>query len=118
MHLPHSSIANHSIVQAQHLPHVTPNSGKDRLRHPAKTNRSQKKEEAIMAYVNTTRAASTSVSDRFANLFAGFSAMVARRRIYDRTVRELASLTDRELSDLGIARSLIGSIAREAAYGK
>jgi uncharacterized protein YjiS (DUF1127 family) len=82
------------------------------------TNRSQKKEEAIMAYVNTTRAASTSVSDRFANLFAGFTAMVARRRIYDRTVRELASLTDRELSDLGIARSLIGSIAREAAYGK
>jgi uncharacterized protein YjiS (DUF1127 family) len=71
-----------------------------------------------MAYVNTTRAASSSVSDRFSGLFAGVSAMIQRRRVYDRTVRELASLTDRELSDLGIARSLIASIAREAAYGK
>jgi uncharacterized protein YjiS (DUF1127 family) len=71
-----------------------------------------------MAYVNTTRANEVSASSRFAGLFAGFSAMIARRRVYDRTVRELSTLTDRELSDLGIVRSLIGAIAREAAYGK
>lgn len=71
-----------------------------------------------MAYVNTTRAAQSSVSDRFSGLFAGISAMIQRRRVYDRTIRELRELTDRELADLGIARSLISEIARAAAYGK
>lgn len=71
-----------------------------------------------MAYVNSTRAVQTSASDRISGFFASISAMLARRRIYDRTIRELSQLTDRELSDLGIARSLIGEIARESAYGK
>jgi len=71
-----------------------------------------------MAYVNSTRAVSATASDRVSGIFAAISAMLARRRVYDRTVRELRQLTDRELSDLGIARSLIGEIAREAAYGK
>lgn len=71
-----------------------------------------------MAYVNTTRAAQSSVSDRFTALFAGFSAMMQRRRVYDQTVRELRVLTDRELSDLGISRSAIPDVARAAAYGK
>ncbi len=34
---------------------------------------------------------------------------------YSRTVAELESLTNRELADLGIARSDIGRLAREAA---
>ncbi|MES2434255.1 MAG: DUF1127 domain-containing protein [Pseudomonadota bacterium] len=71
-----------------------------------------------MAYVNTTRAVSATASDRISGVFAAISAMLARRRVYDRTIRELRQLTDRELSDLGIARSLITEIAREAAYGK
>ncbi|MDB5660025.1 MAG: hypothetical protein JWS10_2640 [Cypionkella sp.] len=71
-----------------------------------------------MAYANTTRAVQVSASDRITGIFASISAMLARRRIYDRTIRELRQLSDRELSDLGIARSLIGEIAREAAYGK
>ena len=71
-----------------------------------------------MAYVNSARAVQASATDRFSGIFAAISAMLARRRVYDRTVRELRQLTDRELSDLGIARSLIGDIAREAAYGK
>ncbi len=71
-----------------------------------------------MAYVNTTRAVQASATDRVSGIFASISAMLARRRVYDRTIRELRQLTDRELSDLGIARSLITEIAREAAYGK
>ena len=43
---------------------------------------------------------------------------ISQRRVYARTVAELNSLTDRELTDLGISRLGITEIAREAAYGK
>ena len=71
-----------------------------------------------MAYVNQTRAGQLSVSDRVVGLFAGFSAAVQRRRIYSQTLSELRALSDRELTDLGISRSMIAEIARDAAYGK
>jgi uncharacterized protein YjiS (DUF1127 family) len=78
----------------------------------------QKTDEAIMAYVNSTRANTVSLSDRFGSLIAGFKAALARRRVYDQTVRELASLSDRDLADLGINRAVIAQVASEAAYGK
>lgn len=71
-----------------------------------------------MAYVNATRTHSPSVMDRFAALTQNFRAAMARRRIYTETVSELRALSDRELSDLGIARATIHDIAQEAAYGK
>ena len=40
-----------------------------------------------------------------------------RRRLYTRTQAELASLSDRDLADIGISRLQIRDIAREAAYG-
>ncbi|MCQ0970803.1 DUF1127 domain-containing protein [Paracoccus sp. TK19116] len=40
-----------------------------------------------------------------------------RRAIYRRTVRELNDLTNRDLDDLGINRSMISSIAYDAAWG-
>jgi len=43
MQLLHGSIEHTAIVQLQHLPHVTPNSGTEGLRHPANTTRSQNK---------------------------------------------------------------------------
>jgi uncharacterized protein YjiS (DUF1127 family) len=58
------------------------------------------------------------MAERFGSLFAGVKAAMARRRIYDQTVRELCALSDRDLTDLGISRSTISSIATEAAYGK
>ena len=71
-----------------------------------------------MAYVNTTRATHPTLADRFGALLSAVKAAFARRRIYDQTVRELRALSDRDLTDLGINRSMIGSIATEAAYGK
>ncbi|KAF0173460.1 MAG: hypothetical protein FD162_1744 [Rhodobacteraceae bacterium] len=71
-----------------------------------------------MAYVNSTRATQSSVSDRFSGVFAAVSAMMQRRRIYAQTLRELRSLSDRELTDLGLCRSMIVEVSREAAYGK
>jgi uncharacterized protein YjiS (DUF1127 family) len=72
----------------------------------------------MMAYVNTTRATKLSVADRFAALFAGLNAAAQRRRVYTQTLHELRSLSERELIDLGMHRSMITEIAREAAYGK
>jgi uncharacterized protein YjiS (DUF1127 family) len=74
--------------------------------------------ENIMAYVNTSRAASFGLADRFAAALQSVKAAMSRRAIYTQTVRELNALSPRELADLGIARSQIGEIAHEAAYGK
>lgn len=71
-----------------------------------------------MAYVNTSRAASLSLADRFPGFIASVKAALARRAVYLQTVRELDALTDRELADLGLSRLEIPTLAREAAYGK
>jgi uncharacterized protein YjiS (DUF1127 family) len=70
-----------------------------------------------MAYVNSTRTNQASVVERFTGLFAGFSAALQRRRVFNQTMSELRALSNRELADLGIVRSMIPSIARDAAYG-
>lgn len=44
-------------------------------------------------------------------------AELGRRRVFRKTLRELNSLNKRELSDLGINRSMIRRLAHEAAYG-
>lgn len=46
-----------------------------------------------------------------------FKAEFARRRLYRKTVRELNTLTAGELADLGLNRSMIRNLAREAVYG-
>ncbi len=38
-------------------------------------------------------------------------------RLFRRTRAELAGLSDRELADLGLNRSMITSVAHEAVYG-
>ncbi|AUH35391.1 hypothetical protein CUV01_11325 [Paracoccus tegillarcae] len=48
---------------------------------------------------------------------AGMQENRARNAVYRQTIRELNSLTERDLSDLGIHRSMIRRIALEAAYG-
>ena len=40
-----------------------------------------------------------------------------RRSAYDRTLRALESMSDRDLADVGISRLSIKEIAQEAAYG-
>lgn len=72
-----------------------------------------------MAYLNTTtRAAGFGLRDRFAALVRLYNEGAARRRVYRQTVNELMSLSDRELADLGIHRSLITRVALEAANAK
>lgn len=52
---------------------------------------------------------------RFAALRAEWDAWRARRAMFRRTYDELAALSGRELADIGLHRSEIGRVAREAA---
>jgi uncharacterized protein YjiS (DUF1127 family) len=71
-----------------------------------------------MAYVNSTRSLNISFADRLGNIAKSVKFALNRRRLFNRTVRELNALSDRELADLGIHGSMIKQIATEAAYGK
>ncbi|WP_188789123.1 DUF1127 domain-containing protein [Salipiger pallidus] len=59
---------------------------------------------------------STHGRSAFAGIVAAFRERSARRRLYKDTLRELNSLSSRELSDLGLHRSMIRRIAYQAAY--
>lgn len=48
-------------------------------------------------------------------LRARLAEVIARRRAYAATLRELNALTERELNDLGLSRGDIRRVAREAA---
>lgn len=54
---------------------------------------------------------------RFAHMVADLRDYLARRAMYRQTTRELGELNDRELADLGMSRSMIRSVAYEAAWG-
>lgn len=69
-----------------------------------------------MAYVNSTRSAQVSFSDRFAAIVKVAKDLIERRRVYNQTLFELNNLSDRDLSDLGLSRASISEVAREAAY--
>ena len=69
-----------------------------------------------MAYVNTN--VNSSLVSRVLAATAVITTVLRQRQVYLSTQRELNSLSNRDLSDLGIHRSMIAEIAREAAYGK
>lgn len=66
-----------------------------------------------MAYATSSRPAEA--AGAAAGLFDRLARMLRRRKVYRATVRELSALTTRELSDLGIPRSMITRVALEAA---
>lgn len=70
-----------------------------------------------MAYVNNTRSASPALSAEVGGILKSIKVAIERRAVYARTVRELNSLSDRELADLGISRVSIRDVAAQAAYG-
>ena len=70
-----------------------------------------------MAYVNSSRATSFGVFDRVSALVASVKLSLQRRATYQQTLHELNSLSDRDLTDLGLSRASIRDVARQAAYG-
>jgi uncharacterized protein YjiS (DUF1127 family) len=71
-----------------------------------------------MADLNVTRIASIGLGDRIAAALSSIRDAARRRAVYRQTLRELNALSARDLHDLGIHKSMIGRVAREAAYGK
>ncbi|WP_370304137.1 DUF1127 domain-containing protein [Pseudooceanicola sp.] len=67
---------------------------------------------------HTLRASSNGVHlvERIRAAFHGLEKAYARKALYWRTVKELQSLSDRDLRDLGISRSAIRGLARETVY--
>lgn len=69
-----------------------------------------------MTHVNYAKTFEAGLIDRSLNVLKRASVRLARFRVYRQTVAELESLSDRELADLGLARTSIRAVAREAAH--
>lgn len=73
-----------------------------------------------MAYYTQTR--TNSLVERAlvgtAQAFDKAAAAYAKYRVYTTTLNELRTLSSRDLSDLGLSRAMLKSIARDAAEGK
>jgi uncharacterized protein YjiS (DUF1127 family) len=70
-----------------------------------------------MTYNTDTPFFGFSLGDRFEAMRAELADKFAKRKVYRTTVAELESLSNRDLADLGLSRSMITGIALEAAYG-
>lgn len=72
-----------------------------------------------MAYIAQAHVAhaENNLRGRFMTAIQRMQENRARRAVYRQTVRELNALSTRELDDLGISRSMIRSLAQEAAFG-
>lgn len=71
-----------------------------------------------MTYNTDTGLAGFSFAQRFSALKVELAEKAAKRKVYRTTLKELSDLSDRDLTDLGLSRSMIKGIALEAAYGK
>lgn len=70
-----------------------------------------------MAYVTQFTTAHVRGESRIMSLIADMRDAWARHRVYRNTLNELNGLSGRELNDLGLNRSMLKSVALEAAYG-
>jgi len=66
-----------------------------------------------MAFITETLTKNAGIQSWFNALIENAVTQQRKRRIYRQTVNELSGLSNRELADLGIARSQIKSIAKE-----
>lgn len=106
MRLLHSRNADPSIVHSQHFPQIYPNS-----------ETGQPKGHETMAYATDITARSNSQFGAWVTgMIEALRSRIARRRMFNRTYAELASLSNRELADLGLNRSIIRRVAWQAAY--
>jgi len=111
-----AALSNGGIVHPQHLPHLWLNTNETAPhRNPGRDE--PKKKEHSMAFLNETiRGAGPLAALRGA--ISGLAETWNQYIVFRRTYEELSALSSRELSDLGISRSMITRLAYEAAYGK
>jgi uncharacterized protein YjiS (DUF1127 family) len=71
-----------------------------------------------MAHTSDTGIFGSSVFSRLTTLRDAVAIRFGQYQTYRKTLRELESLTKRELNDLGLNQYALHAIAREAAYGE
>ncbi|MEM9523233.1 MAG: DUF1127 domain-containing protein [Pseudomonadota bacterium] len=70
-----------------------------------------------MAFTDISRAMGASLLGRPSAIVSETRAAYTRWRLYRQTLSELRSLSNRELTDLGLNRSMLRSVAVDAVYG-
>lgn len=70
-----------------------------------------------MAYASGIHGGAAGLSERIGEVVVALRDRWQRGRVFRETLRELNALSDRDLADLGIHRSQIGAVAKEAAFG-
>ena len=70
-----------------------------------------------MAFATDTLSLTATLGDRFSMVRAAMADRYTKYQVFRTTVSELSCLSDRDLADLGIHRTEIGEIARNAANG-
>ena len=108
MRLLHGSIDASGIV---HLQHAFIFNSTTRGRRP------KAKETRRMSAIEMFTRMDTAGRGRMANFLNGVTVRVQQYKTYRQTLEELDHLSDRELTDLGISRTQLRSIAYRAAYG-
>jgi len=111
MQLLHSSIVEESIVQAQHWVIFI---ARRRQRQSGKTSKP-------MTYINDTHVNGSFIERLMAtagHMLEAAALRRAQRRVYRKTLTELSALSNRDLADLGLARSELRRIAYEAGQAQ
>ena len=70
-----------------------------------------------MAFIQSQLKSKGSLIDKLEFVVRTITVNYKRHRLYTRTVSELNALSVRELSDLGLSKSVIRSVAYAAVYG-
>lgn len=115
MQLLHGSNPKRSVVHLQHKAHLWINRRQRANPGPPQAE-TKGNDMAYIAHAQNT-AAATGLRGRLLTAIQRMQENRARRAVYRQTVRELNSLTTRDLDDLGINRSMITRLAHEAAWG-
>lgn len=69
-----------------------------------------------MAYVSDRSAHQSAFGARIGAYVTDMAASLKKYRLYRTTLSELRSLSDREMNDLGLNRTMLTSVAYEAVY--
>ena len=111
MQMLHSGISSLMIVQPQKKYNIHFNEGQ----HRPPPSCSENERDTVMAYTADNHALGFGIVARFHTVLENYKSASAKRKIYRRTVAELNELTNADLADIGISRSMIKRIAIEAA---
>jgi len=95
-------------VQAQHSP-ILINDGTHRIETKPQP------KGATMELMTDLRVHGPSLAERVATLREALAHRAAKRKAYRKTYDELSRVSDRDLADMGLHRSMIPDVARQAA---